>query len=84
MAALVSSHWRERAVVIDFDEIKHLIPGFVFQEYGQLTGNYVRRDDIVCVEEGGRVQVWLNEAAYTARDPDGLICDYGADALRGR
>jgi len=63
-------------VEIDFDDIRHLIPPFVFNEYGQLTGNFVRRDDIVCVREGGRIQVWLNRASYHARDTGGLIVNY--------
>lgn len=68
---------------LDFDDIKHLIPWFVFQEYGQLTGNFVRRDDIVCVEERGRIQIWLDESSYRDKDPDKLICDYDASVLRG-
>ena len=63
-------------VEIDFDDIRHLIPPFVFNEYGQLTGNFVRRDEIVCVHEDGRVQVWLNRALYEERDSNGLIVDY--------
>lgn len=70
-------------MIIDFDEIRHLIPGFVFNEYGQLTGNFVRRDEILCEAHAGRVRVWLNRAAYEARDPDGLICDYDEQRLRG-
>lgn len=61
---------------IDFDEIRHLIPAFVFNEYGQLTGKFVRRDDIVCVHEDGRVRIWLDRTSYDTRDPDGLIVDY--------
>ncbi|HQR39799.1 MAG TPA: hypothetical protein PLF26_15535 [Blastocatellia bacterium] len=70
-------------MLIDFDDIRHLIPGFVFNEYGQLTGNFVRREDIVCVEENGRIQVWLDREGFEARDPDRLICDYSAARLRG-
>lgn len=61
---------------IDFDDIRHLIPPFVFNEYGQLTGKFVRRDDIVCVHENGRVRIWFDRASYDASDPDGLIVDY--------
>lgn len=71
-------------MIIDFEEIRHLIPGWIFNEYGQLTGNYVRADEIVCVSEHGRLQIWLNQAAYEQQDPDRLICDYDERDLRGR
>jgi hypothetical protein len=70
-------------MIIPFSEIRHLIPGWIFNEYGQLTGNYVRADEIVCVLENGRLQVWLNQAAYEQQDPDQLICDYDERELRG-
>lgn len=68
---------------IDFEEIRHLIPSYTFNEYGQLTGNYVFFDQIVCVRENGRIQVWLNEEAYCEKDPERLICDYKENDLRG-
>lgn len=70
-------------MIIDFDEIRHLIPGFIFNEYGQLTGRYVRGDEIVCVSENGRLQIWLNQEAYLEKDPERLICDYDELDLRG-
>jgi|GEM_PF-550791 hypothetical protein len=69
--------------IIDFRAIAHLIPGWIFNEYGQLTGRYVHRDRIVCVAEKGRIQVWVDREAYESRDPDGLICDYDARDLLG-
>lgn len=69
-------------MIIDFEQIRSIVPGHVINEYGQLTGNYVRYDDIVCVCEGGRVQVWLDRDAYDRKDPDGLICDYDEESLR--
>ncbi|HEU4389264.1 MAG TPA: hypothetical protein VFV34_15785 [Blastocatellia bacterium] len=70
-------------MLIKFDEIKHLIPGYVFNEYGQLTGNYVHHDQIVCVSENGRIQIWLNQEAFAEQDVDRLICDYDEEVLRG-
>ncbi len=70
-------------MMIDFEQIRHLIPAWVINEYGQLTGNYVRYDEIVCVAENGRIQIWLNQRAYEEKDPDGLICDYDEKTLRG-
>ena len=70
-------------MIVDFDEIRHLIPPFIFNEYGQLTGNFVRRDEIVCVVENGRVQIWLDRQGYDEQDPDRLICDYDERHLRG-
>ncbi len=67
---------------IDFEEIRDLIPKYTFNEYGQLTGNYVFFDQIVCVRENGRIQVWLNEEAYFDKDPERLICDYKESDLR--
>src|SRR5690349_24062087 len=63
-------------LVIDFKEIHPYIPGFVFNEYGQLTGNYVHYDKILCVSEKGRIQIWLDRESYDAQDPEKLICDY--------
>lgn len=68
---------------IDFEQIRHLIPNYTFNEYGQLTGNYVFFDQIVCVRENGRIQVWLNEDAYSEKDPERLICDYKESDLSG-
>ncbi|HKV39243.1 MAG TPA: hypothetical protein VJX67_08525 [Blastocatellia bacterium] len=70
-------------MIIDFKEILTLIPGFVFNEYGQLTGNYVRYDEIVCVAEDGRIKIWLNQDAYEANDAERLICDYDEKVIRG-
>lgn len=70
-------------MIIDFKEIHHLIPGFVFNEYGQLTGNYVSYDEIVCVSEQGRIRIWLDREAYESGDSEGLICDYDEQVLRG-
>ena len=73
---------RGRAVIIDFKEIQHLIPGYIFNEYGQLTGNFVRADEIVCVSEDGRIKIWLNREALEADDAERLICDYDEQTLR--
>jgi len=70
-------------MIIDFKDIRHLIPAYIFNEYGQLTGNYVFFDQIVCVSENGRIQIWLNREAYELKDPERLICDYDEKALRG-
>jgi hypothetical protein len=69
-------------MIIDFKEVRGLIPGWIFNEYGQLTGNYVHADEIVCIAEHGRFQIWLNQDAYDQKDPDGLICDYDEKILR--
>ena len=69
-------------MIIPFDEIKNLIPAYIFNEYGQLTGNFVHSAQIVCEADGGRVRIWLNEAAFESKDPEGLICDYDAETLR--
>jgi hypothetical protein len=70
-------------MIIRFESIRHLIPGYIFNEYGQLTGNYVRYDEIVCVSENGRIKIWLNQQALDANDPEKLICDYDEMQLRG-
>jgi len=70
-------------VRINFEDIRHLIPGYIFNEYGQLTGNYVHYDRIVCVSEGGRIQIWLDQEAFDSKDIEKLICDYDEEALRG-
>jgi hypothetical protein len=69
-------------LTIDFKEIQRFIPTFVFNEYGQLTGNYVRYDEIFCVAENSRMQVWLNRESYEAKDPERLICDYEEKIIR--
>ncbi len=68
---------------IDFKDIQPLVPGYLFNEYGQLTGNYVHYADIYCVAEDGRIQIWLNRESYDARDPERLICDYDETLIRG-
>ena len=70
-------------MIISYDEIKHLIPKYVFNEYGQLTGNFVAAKDIVCVSENGRLKIWLNSEAMAANDPERLICDYDRAVLEG-
>jgi hypothetical protein len=72
-----------RALIIEFKEIRHLIPNYIFNEYGQLTGNYVRGDEIVCEKIDGRVKIWLNREAFDAKDPERLICDYAESDLMG-
>jgi len=67
---------------VPFSEIKHLIPQYIFNEYGQLTGNYVCADQIVCIVEDGRIKIWLNRQTCDAGNPDGLICDYDEETLR--
>ncbi|MDD5544523.1 MAG: hypothetical protein PHX83_15260 [Acidobacteriia bacterium] len=67
---------------VPFSQISHLIPPYIFNEYGQLTGRYVHADRIVCVVADGRIRIWLDEAARAANDPEGLICDYEETALR--
>lgn len=69
-------------MIIEFKDIKHLIPGYIFNEYGQLTGNYVHAGEIVCEAADGRIRVWLNQDAYEAKDAERLICDYDENTLR--
>ena len=71
-------------MIISFERIRSLIPSFIFNEYGQLTGNYVHYDQIVCVREDGRIQIWLNRDAYEAKDSEKLICDYDERDLLGQ
>ncbi|HEY2930517.1 MAG TPA: hypothetical protein VGK99_02140 [Acidobacteriota bacterium] len=70
-------------MLIDFKDIRHLIPNYIFNEYGQLTGNYVYYDRIVCVSQEGRIQIWLDREAFDNKDADKLICDYDEEVLRG-
>lgn len=69
-------------MIIPFSEIRHLIPGYIFNEYGQLTGNYVYGDRIVCESTDGRIKIWLDQQSYDAQDPERLICDYAEADLR--
>lgn len=70
-------------MIIAFSEIRHLIPSYIFNEFGQLTGFYVRFDDIVCERDEGRIRIWLNHEAREAGDPERLICDYAENDLLG-
>jgi hypothetical protein len=70
-------------LIIPFTEIKHLIPPYIFNEYGQLTGNYVHYEKIVCESEDGRIKIWLDREAFDEKDPERLICDYAESDLRG-
>jgi hypothetical protein len=69
-------------MIIAFDEIKALVPPYIFNEYGQLTGNYVHSDQIICESESGRIRIWLNREGFESKDPELLICDYDEDTLR--
>ncbi len=71
-------------MIIPFNDIRHLIPAYIFNEYGQLTGNFVYSDQIVCETTDGRIKVWLNHEAFEAKDPERLICDYAESDLRGQ
>jgi hypothetical protein len=70
-------------LIIPFAEIRHLIPSYIFNEYGQLTGNYVYFEKIVCESDGGRIRIWLDREAFDQRDSEKLICDYAETDLRG-
>ena len=69
-------------MIINFKDIQPFIPNYIFNEYGQLTGNYVYYDKIVCVAENGRLQIWLDKEAYDLKDPEKLICDYEEQVIR--
>jgi hypothetical protein len=69
-------------MIISFNEIRNLIPGYIFNEYGQLTGNYVHSDKIVCESANGRIKIWLDQESFEAQDPERLICDYAESDLR--
>ena len=71
-------------MIIPFNDIRLLIPAYIFNEYGQLTGNFVYSDQIVCESTDGRIKVWLNQEAFEAKDPERLICDYAEADLRGQ
>lgn len=70
-------------MIVEFTEIKHLIPMYIFNEFGQLTGSYVYGDKIICERTDGRIKIWLNQQAFDTKDPEGLICDYDESVLRG-
>ena len=70
-------------MIIDFKDIRHLIPAYIFNEFGQLTGHYVYADQIVCEREDGRIRIWLNEEALESNDAERLICDYDEHLLQG-
>lgn len=70
-------------MIIPFTEIRGLIPGYIFNEFGQLTGYFVRYDEIICESEDGRIKIWLNQEAFNERDPERLICDYSEQDLKG-
>jgi hypothetical protein len=70
-------------VIIPFSEIRGLIPAYIFNEFGQLTGNFVHYDQIICESGDGRIKIWLNQEAFNEKDPERLICDYAEGDLRG-
>ena len=70
-------------MIIPFTDIRSLIPAYIFNEFGQLTGYFVRHDEIICESEHGRIKIWLNQDAFNERDPERLICDYAENDLRG-
>jgi hypothetical protein len=69
-------------MIIAFKDIQPLIPRYIFNEFGQLTGQYVHADQIVCESENGRVRIWLNQEAFEMKDPERLICDYDQEELQ--
>ena len=73
----------EASVIIPFSEIRTLIPAYIFNEFGQLTGHFVRYDEIICESDAGRIRIWLNQDAFNVQDPERLICDYAERDLRG-
>lgn len=73
----------EASVIIPFTEIRSFIPGYIFNEFGQLTGHFVHYDQIICESGDGRIKIWLNQEAFNERDPERLICDYAETDLRG-
>ena len=70
-------------MIIEFQQIRSLIPAYIFNEFGQLTGHFVRADQIVCESGDGRIRIWLNREAFDTRDTELLICDYAETDLRG-
>jgi hypothetical protein len=69
-------------VIIQFAEIRKLIPPYIFNEFGQLTGYFVHYDRIICESGDGRIKIWLNQEAFDEKDPERLICDYAESDLR--
>jgi hypothetical protein len=69
-------------VIIQFAEIRKLIPTYIFNEFGQLTGHFVYFDRIICESGDGRIKIWLNQEAFDEQDPERLICDYAESDLR--
>jgi hypothetical protein len=70
-------------MIIPFSDVRGLIPTYIFNEFGQLTGHFVRYDDIICESAEGRIKIWLNQEAFSDRDPERLICDYAECDLKG-
>lgn len=70
-------------MIIPFSEIRGLIPAYIFNEFGQLTANFVHYDQIICESGDGRIKIWLNQEAFNEQDPERLICDYAEQDLRG-
>ena len=70
-------------MIIQFGDIRTLIPAYIFNEFGQLTGHFVHYDQIVCESGNGRIKIWLNQNAFDEQDPERLICDYAETDLRG-
>ena len=70
-------------MIIEFNEIRHLIPMYIFNEFGQLTGHYVYGDKILCERTDGRIKIWLDRESFEEQDRERLICDYEEDVLRG-
>ena len=69
-------------MIIQFAEIRKLIPAYIFNEFGQLTGHFVYFDRIICESGDGRIKIWLNQEAFDEQDPERLICDYAESDLR--
>ena len=69
-------------MIIEFSEIRSLIPAHIFNEFGQLTGHFVHYDQIICETGQGRIRIWLNQDAFDSQDPERLICDYAESDLR--
>ena len=69
-------------MIIQFAEIRKLIPAYIFNEFGQLTGHFVYYDRIICESGDGRIKIWLNQEAFDEQDPERLICDYAESDLR--
>ena len=69
-------------MIIQFAEIRKLIPTYIFNEFGQLTGHFVYFDRIICESGDGRIKIWLNQEAFDEQDPERLICDYAESDLR--